>query len=283
MPTDPSPIARRRELGVILRRYRTETGLTVKEVAERLLCDPARVSRIETGQRSATLRDVRDLSDMYGIADAAIREHLMTLARESRRQGWWRRYDPVSGLAKLVDLENVASAISDYHSLVFPGLLQTADYADAVLRVWFPDYDIGKRKREVDLRLERQRILAREYPPRFSVVLDEAVLHRAVGGDLVMRAQLKHVVEKVEDSTITVQIIPFSGGAHHGMTSSFTLLDFAGGKSPSIVYLEEAVDHIYVDRPDDVEHYRRIHDTLRDVALSPAESVRVIHQASRRT
>jgi transcriptional regulator with XRE-family HTH domain len=281
MPIDPSPIARRRELGVILRRYRTETGLTVKEVAERLLCDPAKISRIETGQRSATLRDVRDLSDMYNITDMAVREQLMTLARESRRQGWWRRYDPVSGLAKLVDFENAASAISDYHSLVIPGLLQTADYADAVLRVWFPDYDIGKRKREVDLRLERQRILTRDYPPRLSVVLDEAVLHRAVGSDLVMRAQLEHVVKKVEESTITVQIIPFTAGAHHGMTSSFTLLDFAGGKSPSIVYLEEAVDHVYVDRPDDVEHYRRIHDALRNVAFSPTESVRAIQRASR--
>jgi transcriptional regulator with XRE-family HTH domain len=283
MPPDPSPIARRRELGATLRRYRTQTGLTVKEVAEQLLCDPAKISRIETGQRSATQRDVRDLSDMYGIADPEIREYLMTLAHESRRQGWWRHYDPVSGLAMLVDLENVASEISDYHSLVFPGLLQTADYADAVLRVWFPNYTVSKRKQEVDLRLKRQRILVKDPPPRFSVVLDEAVLHRAVGGDLVMRAQLEHVVEIVAESTITVQIIPFSTGAHLGMTSSFTLLDFADRKSPSIVYLEEAVNQVYVDRPDDVEHYRQIHSTLCHVALRPAESMRFIHEASRRT
>jgi transcriptional regulator with XRE-family HTH domain len=281
MSTNPSPIARRRELGATLRRYRTENGLTVKEVAEQLLCDPAKISRIENGQRSATPRDVRDMSDMYGISEPAVREHLMTLARESRRQGWWRRYDPVLGLEKLVDLENVASAISDYHSLVFPGLLQTADYADAVLRVWFPEYDIRRRKREVDLRLKRQEILTRDDPPRFAVVLDEAVLHRAVGGGLVMRAQLEHVAQKTEESTITIQIIPFSVGAHHGMTNSFTLLDFPGGKSPSIVYLEEAVDHIYVDRPDDVDHYRRIYDSLRNVASSSTESLRVIRQASR--
>ena len=270
-----SPTVRRRELGALLRRLREEKELSVKQVTEHLLCSPSKVSRIETGQRNATLRDVRDLCDLYGVTEEAERDRLMTLAREGKQQGWWQSYDlPYSSY---VGFESEAVSIKDYDSAVVPGLLQTADYARAMFRSPLPEPAIAEITDEiidqrVAARLRRQDLLTKkDHKLDFWAILDEAVIHRVVGSVKVMQEQLRHLVAVAELSNVTLQIIPYSAGAHPALDSTFNLLTFAGAV-PEVVYVEGLVGKIYVERPEDVVRYRRVFDRLSEMALNPEES-----------
>lgn len=138
MPEVRSPTLRRRELGALLRARRLELGLTVDQVAGQLLCSPSKVSRMETGQRGATARDIRDLSEIYGITDPAQRKYLASLAAEGKQQGWWKPYD-LGPFESYVDLEEAAAAIKQYESALIPGLLQTPGYARATAEALVPD------------------------------------------------------------------------------------------------------------------------------------------------
>jgi transcriptional regulator with XRE-family HTH domain len=275
VPEVRSPTLRRRELGALLRAHRLELGLTVEQVAERLLCSPSKVSRMETGQRGATLRDVRDLCTLYGIADDEERERLMTLARESKQQAWWQSYDlPYS---TYVGLEAAAATIRDYDSAVVPGLLQTADYTRARHVGTMPRLEADQIERRVEVTLTRQLVLTQQYPPRFWSILDEAVLHRVVGGPAVMKAQLEHLIEASSQPRITIQVIPYEVGAHPALDSIFTIVEFDGGV-PGVVYVEGLVGSIYLERPDDLDRYRQVFDRLSSIALSPEDSVALMRK-----
>jgi transcriptional regulator with XRE-family HTH domain len=273
-----SPTVRRRELGTLLRTLRTEKGLTVEQVAERLLCSPSKVSRMETGHRNATLRDVRDLCDLYGVTDPPERDRLMTLAKESKQQGWWQSYDlPYS---TYVGLEAEAVSAKGFHSSVVPGLLQTADYARALHEGAMPDSSMLELTPEVidqrvETRLRRQGRLTQADPLHLWTVMDEAVLHRVVGSPSIMRTQLQYVTEASAMPNVTVQVIPYSVGAHPALESTFYILEFAEAV-PDIVYVEGLVGWIYVERPEDLKRYRRVFERLCDIALTPEESVKLI-------
>jgi transcriptional regulator with XRE-family HTH domain len=273
VPGTTSPTVRRRELGVLLRSMRTAKGLTVDQVAERLMCSASKVSRMETGQRGATLRDIRDLCDIYGVTDPSQREHLMDLAKEGKQQGWWQSYDlPFS---TYIGLEADAISIKDYDSAIVPGLLQTAEYARAVHEVVLPELEPEKINQGVEVRLKRQRLLTQEPPLHYWAVLDEAVLHRLVGGTSVMGAQLERLIEASKLPNITMQVIPYSAGAHPALDSTFKILDFAE-PVPSVVYVEGLVGWIYVERPQDVGRYRQVFERLCDIALTPQESIELV-------
>jgi len=267
-----SPTVRRRELGVQLRTLRMERGLTVEQVAERLLCSPSKVSRMETGHRTATLRDVRDLSEIYGITDQAGRERLMTLAREARQQAWWQSY----GLqySDYVGLEAEAVSVSDFQSSVVPGLLQTADYARANHEGTMPRLSPDEIERLIEAKLTRQRLLSKPAPPAFATVLDEAVLHRLVGGPAVMRAQLDRLVEAASHPNITIQVIPFTVGAHPGMESNFNILELRD--TPGIVFVEGLIGSHYLQKPEELDWYRSVFDRLRTLALGPKDTIDLI-------
>lgn len=279
MPGGGNPTVRRRELGALLRRYRQAAGLSGKDVTERLLFPVGKISRIEAGQRGATRRDVRDLCDLYGITDEAVRERLMTLAQESRQPGWWNRYGLDPTYQTFVGLEAEAEAISEYQSSTVPGLLQTREYARAVLGVWRPTDTAEQREQTVNSRLERQRLLTRGKPPEFRVVLDEAVLRREVGGPAVMRAQLQRIVQLSELPSVTVQVLPFEAGAHPGMDSIFILLDFAD-PIPSVVYVDGLIGQVYIEQPDDVMRYREVFTDLSRCALDPARSRDLVNRVA---
>jgi transcriptional regulator with XRE-family HTH domain len=273
-----SPTVRRRELGALLRRLREEQGMSVKQVTEHLLCSPSKVSRIETGQRGATLRDVRDLCDLYGVTDRAERDRLMTLAKEGKQQGWWQSYSlPYS---TYVGLEAEATAVSGFHSSVMPGLLQTAEYAHAIQEaaapeVSAPDLTPEIIEQRVEARIRRQALLTKETPLKFTTIVDEAVLHRLVGGSSTMRGQLQHLVSMAALPNVTIQVIPYGAGAHPALESTFYILDFADAV-PSVIYVEGLVGWIYLERIEDIGRYRRVFERLGDLALSPAESVKFI-------
>ena len=279
MPDVRSPTLRRRELGASLRALRNEQGLTVEQVAERLLCSPSKVSRMETGQRGATLRDVRDLCEIYGVTDKSQIEHLMDLARESKQQGWWQGFD--LDYATYVGLEEAAVSLSNYQSAIVPGILQTPDYARAMHEGGFQEYPAGRIDEHVAVRMRRQRLLTRDPPLRVSVVLDEAVLHRVVGGPGVMAAQLDHLVELARLPSVTIQVIPFSVGAHPAMDSMFDILEF-GESAPSVVYVEGLMGWLYLERPQDISRYLKVWELLRTTALTPKESIRLIKETQAR-
>ena len=266
-----SPVLRRRELGAKLRGLRTEAGMTVEQVAENLLCSPSKVSRLETGHRSASARDIRDLCDLYRV-DPAQREHLTELARESKAQAWWQPYD--LPYATYVGLEGEATCISDYEPGVFPGLLQTPDYARVIHEQAMPKLSSDVIEQRIEVRLVRQAALTREEPapPKFDAIIDEAVLHRPVGGPKVMSAQISRVIEACELPNVTVRVLPFAAGAHPALDSTFILLEFEESV-PGVVYVEGLVGHLLLERVSDVQRYRQVFARLRTTSLNEQKSL----------
>jgi transcriptional regulator with XRE-family HTH domain len=265
-------------LGGLLRALRLEQGLTVEQAAERLLCSPSKVSRMETGQRGATARDVRDLCDLYGVTSPEERARMAKLAAEGKKQGWWQSYE-LDYFATFVGLEEAATTIKMYQSTTVPGLLQTPDYVRAMSGVLVPEVSAERTEALVEVKRRRQRRLSGEPALPLSVILDEAVLHRAVGGPAAMATQLDHLVEAASIYQVTIQVIPYSAGAHAAMDSTFTIMEFAD-LVPTVVYVEGLVGWIYIERPQDVTRYEQVFDRLRYSALSPQDSIELIAKVS---
>ncbi len=268
--TGTSPTVRQRELGKRLRDLRGQHELTVEDVADKLLCSATKISRLETGARRPSLRDVRDLCALYGVDDATS-DALMNLARGAREQGWWTKYEDLK-LDPLIGLEQEATAITCYSMYYVPALLQTPDYAGAIIRAIAPKMDSQILQQRVEARLRRQQLLDEPNPPRYRVLLDEAVLYRPVGGPALMAAQLDKVLEAVRRDKVTVQIIPFDIGAHAAADGYFILLDFDGPNLQPVVFLEGLTGIHYLERKDEIDRYREAVEYLRDSALSPRDS-----------
>lgn len=275
-----SPTVRRRELGAMLRALRNQRGMTVEQVAAGLLCSPSKVSRMETGQRGATARDIRDLCELYQVTDPAQREHLAKLAAEGKQQGWWQSYE-LDYFATYVGLEEDASATKNFQSTTVPGLLQTADYARAMHESGVPEFTPERIDQFIQARLKRQESLTKDSPLRLWAILDEPVLHRLVGGFRVMRDQLQRMVGAAQLPNVTIQVIPFSAGAHPAMESSFDILEF-GSATPSLVYVEGLIGFMYLERPQDLLRYEEVFERLSEVALSPQESIELIAETTAR-
>ncbi len=273
---DVSPTLRQRELGIRLREFRTAKGLTVEDAAGQLLCSPAKISRAETGARRPTLRDVRDLCQIYGV-DPETSDELMELAREARKPGWWTRYnDP--RIAPLAGLEQAATAITCFGMYVVPALLQTGDYARELIKGIAPGIDPDTLSQRVEARMARQRRLSQPQPPRYRALLDEAVLHRRVGGAAVMKAQLEKMLSLVREERAAVQLIPYEAGAYPAVDSNFDYLEFGGSKLPGLVFVEGLVSDQYLERPDELDRYRAALEHLRAAALKPRDSAERILQ-----
>ena len=273
---DLSPTIRQRELGMRLREFRTAKGLTVEDVARELLCSPTKISRAETGARHATLRDVRDLCRIYGV-DAEMSAELMELAREARQPGWWTKYDDLK-IAPLIGMEQAATAITSFGMYFFPALLQTEDYARAIIRGIAPKIGEDILGQRVEARMMRQKLLQAPKPPKYRVLLDEAVLHRHVGGPAVMKAELDKVLSLMREEKAAVQVIPYEVGAYGAGDSNFSYLEFAGTKLPDLVFVEGLVSQLYLERPDELNRYREALDHLRDEALNPRDSAKRIEE-----
>jgi transcriptional regulator with XRE-family HTH domain len=270
-----SPTLRRRELGARLRTLRLDRGMTVEQVADRLLCSPSKVSRMETGQRGATLRDVRDLCEFYGVTDKAQVKQMMDLVREGKQQSWWQPYDVPDQFKPFLDFEQEAIAIKSYQSTTIPGLLQVPEYVREMSNVLVPGVSAEIADELVEVKRRRQGRLDAVPPLSLSVVLDEAALHRVVGGPAVMAAQLERMIEATRIYNVTIQVIPYAAGAHPAMDSTFTILDFAD-RVPSVVYVEGLVGWMYLERQQEIARYEQVFDRLLDSALNPQESMELI-------
>jgi transcriptional regulator with XRE-family HTH domain len=261
---NPSPTLRRRELAARLRELRQQAELTIEEVADRLMVSATKISRLETGARVARLRDIRDLCDLYGVHEEE-RGHLMTVAQQSHEPSWWQQYDlPYSDL---IGLETAAAAISDYKSAIVPALLQTAAYAREVLRAALPKPESNLLEQRLEALLTRQHLLTPGQPVRFLFILDEAVLHRAVGGPHVMHEQLRAIIDRAGQANMELRILPFSAGAHAAVESNFCLLEFEE-KVSDVIYVEGLLGNVYRKTSLDLDRYRTVLQSLLNVSLT---------------
>jgi transcriptional regulator with XRE-family HTH domain len=273
-----SPTARQRELGTRLRGLRNERGMTVEDVAEKLLCSATKISRLETGARRPSLRDVRDLCALYEVNESTSAE-FMSLARGAREQGWWTQYEDLN-LDPLIGLEQEAATITCYSMNYIPGLLQTEDYAREIITTIAPKMNPHTVEQRVEARLRRQQLLQRNDRPRYHVLLDESVLRRGVGGPALMVAQLDKVLEAVRHDKVTVQVIPFASGAYLAADGYFVLLEFdAGSGLWPVVFIEGLSGNQYLERKADIARYRETIDYLRARAFEPPASAGLIIKA----
>jgi transcriptional regulator with XRE-family HTH domain len=277
MAASPSPTVRRKRLGIELRRLREQADLTCEEVGHRLDCSGTRISRIETGRISIRPGDVRELLEIYGVTGTEA-DLLVQLAREARQKGWWHTYGPAlpPWFGAYVGLEAAAARFRDFQSMVMPGLLQTEDYARAVLRAAPYPGSPDAIDRQVALRMERQRILAQPSPPDVWLVLTESVIRIRVGGPAVMQAQLRHLIEVAERPNVTLQVLPFTTAAHVHPISPFTILEFPDTADPTVVYLEHLTGSLFLEAEDEVSRYTVVFDHLRAEALGTTASLDLI-------
>jgi transcriptional regulator with XRE-family HTH domain len=263
-----SPTVRRRRLALELRRLREAAKLTCEEVAEQLECSASKISRVETGRVSVSPRDVRDMLEIYGVPELQ-RNALVQLARDSRQKGWWHAYaDSLQPhVATYLGMESAASEIRIYEVNLIPGLLQTEEYARAVINagvVSSPRFDI---ERQVAVKMERQRLTVTG-PPLVWAVLDEAALRRQVGGPEVMRVQLEYLRELGGRQNVRLQVIPFGGGAHPAMGRPFIILAFGEEADPDVVYLKNLTGALWVENVEEVDRYNLFFNHLQATALS---------------
>jgi transcriptional regulator with XRE-family HTH domain len=271
--TGGSPTVSRRELGTLLRTLRVRKGWTAEQVAERLMISPSKVSRLETGQRGASARDIRDLCELYEVDDAQ-REHLMELASEGKQRAWWQPLgEPISRYA---GLEAAAEWISDYGLATIPGLLQTPDYARAIVRAAVPKWVPGVVEQRVEGRVARQEHLFSDHVPRLEAVMDESVLHRVVGSPAIMRAQLERLLELSELPGVTLQVIPYEAGALPVVSHKFIILRFAEPTVPDVVYIEGLTRDQYLDEPGELEVYNTTFRTLTQLAAERDKTQEII-------
>jgi hypothetical protein len=251
--------------------------MTVEDVARELLCSATKISRIETGSRRASPRDVRDLGRLYEL-DEPDTAKLAELAREARQPGWWAEYTDLN-LSTYIGLEDEAAGIVAFSMYSVPALLQTTEYAEALASIFEAKIDPGILNLQIEALSRRQRLLERDPPPRYRVLLDEAVLRRQVGGRSVMTAQLDKILDLTHAGQAIVHIIPFSVGAHGSVDSNFELFEFAQDSLPPVVFVQGLVSTLYQERTAEIDRYRDAAEYLRDVALNPRDSLKLISEA----
>lgn len=284
MGVDVRPTVRRRVLGANLRKLREAQRLTLTDAAAHLDCDPAKISRIENARNGIRTGDLRSLLDLYGIRERARQDGFLALARESGRERWWREFEDrfPQDFLDLIDLEEEVAHCRSFEPGVVHGLLQTPAYAEAVIGEGAAGALDDLRRTRVRVRMERQRVLAREEAPlELWVVLGEAALRHRFGGREVLADQLCHLVEQARLPNVTLQVLPFTAGAYPGGPRPFSLYRFPHPSTVEVVHAEGPVAHGYLETPQDTAAFADIFDHLRAIALAPLESQEFIAELAR--
>ncbi|MBA9004059.1 helix-turn-helix domain-containing protein [Thermomonospora cellulosilytica] len=273
------PTVRGRRLARELRRLREQERLTLQDVADRLGWSRATVSRLETGQTRPRHTDVAVMLDLYGVPSPQ-RDALIALAKQAGQRGWWTAYADVFA-GSYVALEDEASLIRSWDAQLIHGLLQTEQYARAVItagRMLPTEADVERR---IAARRARQALLDRPNAPELQMIFDEAVLRRPIGGPAVMREQLRHLAGLAERPKITVRILPFTAGAHAGLDGRFTILSFPDPADPDIAYVEGTMGDVYLESSVETGQHGSRFDRIIDAALSPEESAHLLAEAAK--
>jgi transcriptional regulator with XRE-family HTH domain len=274
------PTVRRMLLGAQLRRLRTEAGISREDAGEAIRASEWKIHRLENGQVGYKERDVTDLATLYGVTDPVEIATFITMTREANMPGWWDAYSDVlpQWFRAYVDLEAVAAQIRTYEGQFVPGLLQTEEYMRAVMQGAQLDDSPEELERRVKVRLARQRLLSQDGGPLFWVVVDEAALRRPVGGRKVQRAQIERLIEATKLPSVTLQVLPFSAGAHAAMVGGFSILRFPNQELPDVVYLEHLTNALYLDKPQDVDQYKYVMASVNVASKPPEATVEVLSE-----
>jgi transcriptional regulator with XRE-family HTH domain len=262
-PRSAGPTVQRLVLGGHLRRLREDASITTEQAADAIRGSHSKISRMEHGRVGFKERDIGDLLSLYGVTSGEEREALLKLAREANTPGWWQGYSDIlpHWVEPYFGLEAAASFIRNYELQFVPGLLQTPDYARALIRLGnaSTEEDVTRR---AEARIARQEILTRENPPRLWAVMDEGSLRRSIGGKAVMRQQIRHLADMCEHPAVTLQILPFQVGAHPAMGGQFTILRFSEPDLRDVVYIEQLTSALYLDKAAEVDSYLEVMEQL---------------------
>jgi hypothetical protein len=244
-------------LGAQLRRLREGRAITREDAGWEIRASGSKISRMELGRVSFKERDVSDLLSLYGVTDAKEREALLELARQANSPGWWHHFGDIlpPGFQSFLGLEAAATLVRTYEIQFVPGLLQTPEYARAIMLLGHAGTSPDDIDRRVELRMQRQQILNRSDPPQLWAVIDEAVLRRPIGGVAVMKAQIESLIEASKKPNVRLQIIPFHAGGHAAAGGSFAIFRFPEPELPDVVWVEHLTSSIYIDKREDVDHY----------------------------
>lgn len=277
------PTVRLRRLAAELRRLRADAGYSREHVEEQTGVNEGTLYRLETARARPQRRTLVALLDLYHVNEP-LRADLIDIARTADGQGWLRPYhsELPEEYAAYISFEAEARSVRNYESLFIPGLLQTEDYARAVITGTLPMANQTEIEQRVQARMERQELLQGDDPLELWAIADEAAIRRMVGGPKVMRAQLTHLRESGEQPNITLQVIPFDVGAHPGMPGSFIYMEFGEPSDPELVYVDTLAGDLFLEADADVRRYAAMFDHLRATALSPANTRRMISTATER-
>jgi hypothetical protein len=281
-PTQPGPgsgpTVLRMLLGAHLRRLRDAQEISREAAGWEIRASESKISRMELGRVSFKERDVADLLTLYGVDDEEERERMLALARQANEPGWWHRDGDIlpSWFQSYLGLEAAASMIRSYEVQFVPGLLQTNDYARAVIMLGFPKAPLKEIERRVELRMKRQELLTRKNPPTLWVVIDEAALRRPIGGAGVMAGQIKALVDAAKMPNVRIQVIPFAFGGHAAAGGPFSILRFPESDLSDVVYVEQMTSALYLDKSEDVDYYTAMIERLCVQAEPPAATPEIL-------
>jgi transcriptional regulator with XRE-family HTH domain len=276
VPVDEGPTLRRRRLGAELKRCREGAGMTQENVSRHFEWHAAKVTRIETARVAVTPRDVKDLLTLYAVRDEEYREALVELARLSRERTWWTDYRDVMRPGNFIGLEAGAAAMLSWEPVLLPGLLQTEDYMRELMRTGRPNDSESDLARRVALRLTRQARLHGDRPLELHAMVDESAVRRAIGGRDVMTKQYEHLIEAAQLPNVTLQVLPFTAGAHQFLGGPAALLEFRETTHLDVVYLEGLAGDLYEEQPPEVARYRKEFDRLSAQALDVRATLKMI-------
>jgi transcriptional regulator with XRE-family HTH domain len=268
-----TPTVRLRRLAAELRSLRAASGLTREEVVERTGINSVTMYRIEHARVRPQTRTLRTLLDLYGV-EKEQQADLVALLRDARERGWLHPYQSElpEQYMTFIGFEGEAESAWNYESLFIPGLLQTEDYARAVITGVLPFASRDEVERRVEVRMERQQVLGGDNPLQLWGIVDEAALRRQVGNPAVMRAQFRRLLEASELPNVTFQVIPFDAGAHAGMPGSFIVLQFTEEAIPDVIYIDSMAGDLFLEAESDVRRYKLVFEHLRAVSASPDAS-----------
>src|SRR6185437_12738554 len=260
-------------LGAQLRRLRETAGVSRDDAGYHIRASGSKISRLELGRVSFKERDVSDLLDLYHVAGEQ-KDQLVQLTREANATPWWQKYREVvpDWFQVYVGLEEAATLIRVYEVQFVPGLLQTEEYARAVVMQGSPGLSPDEVDNRVNVRLGRQRLFAKENAPRLWAIVDEAALRRPMGGRDVLAGQVKRLMEAISEPNITLQVMPFKYGGHGAEGGAFTIMRFPEADLPDMVYMEYLTGAHYIDKPDEVEVYAAVMERLSVAGTSPEKT-----------
>jgi transcriptional regulator with XRE-family HTH domain len=283
MGDSASPLMLRRRLRTELRTARLDSNLTQDQVAKAMDWSLSKMNRIEKAKTGISTNDLKALLPLYRITDKKRTQELLDLARAARRHGWWQEYSDVAPgrLLELIDYESAASTVHQFETTFVPGILQTEEYASAILQEFhsgnMPDENV---RMLVELRTRRRDLLVGAEAPKFSFVLDESVVHRVVGSPAATSKQFRHLVSTAELPSVTIQIVPFTAGLHPGLGGAFEVVGFDDTDDENIVYFEDQRGDFIGEDPGEASRYLKAFHLIEEKSLAPADSLALLRKAA---